>query len=74
MGPNEVASRVYEAGLHAMLFMRARSFEARAARPPKRPYRVPGINGHLKDVDWETRDRVLSVAVPWLNHRGKLFD
>jgi uncharacterized heparinase superfamily protein len=74
MGPNELASRVYEAGLHAMLLMQARSFRARAASLPSPCYRVPAINGHLKNIDWETRDRVLSVAVPWLNHRGKLFD
>jgi len=74
MGPNELASRIYEAGLHAMLIMRARSFQARAASLPSQSYRVPAINGHLKNVDWETRDRVLSVAVPWLNHRAKLFN
>lgn len=74
MGPNELASRVYQAGLHAMLVMRARSIEARPASLPNRTYRVPAINGHLKNVDWETRDRVLSVAVPWLNHRVRLFD
>jgi len=74
MGPNELASRFYEAGLHAMVMMRARSLETRAASLPGGACRVPAIDGHLKNVDWETRDRVLSVAVPWLNHRAKLFD
>ncbi|MFB3904130.1 MAG: alginate lyase family protein [Acidobacteriota bacterium] len=74
MSPNELASRVYEAGVHAILMMRARSFEGRVAGLPRRSGRLPGINGHLNDIDWETRDRVLSVAVPWLNHRGRLFD
>lgn len=74
MGPNELASRVYQAGLHGMLMMRARSLEARTASLPSDACRVPAINGHLKNVDWETRDRVLSVAVPWLNHRARLLN
>ncbi len=74
MSPNELASRVYEAGLHAMLMMRAQSFQGRAAGLPSLSCHVPAIDGHLKSVDWETRDRVLSVAVPWLNHRARLFN
>jgi uncharacterized heparinase superfamily protein len=74
MSPNDLASRAYEAGLHVLLMIRARSIEARPTGLPDRSCRVPAIDGHLKDVDWETRNRVLSVAVPWLNHRGSFFD
>jgi len=74
MGPGEMASRVYDAGLQAALILRASALEARAAGLPPQVSRVPVINGHLQGVDWETRNRVVSVSVPWLNHRGRLFD
>jgi len=74
MSPGELVSRFYEASLHAVLMLRGHAVEARAAELPRQASRLPEINGQLTNVDWETRNRVLSLAVPWLNHRGRLFD
>jgi len=73
MGPAEIASRLREFGNHLVLSVSHQTVARQVEDLPVQTQPIEGVNGHLKCVNWDTQDRIVCMAAPWLNGHTTLF-
>ncbi len=73
MGPGEIASRLRELTSHLVLYGSHEAVAKQVEAVPVTQQPISGMNGQLKCVNWDTQDRIVCMAAPWLNGRTTLF-